>query len=259
VTELPELPELYWSPTWGLIYRSDTGLGEGPLVVSEYRSGHYLAAIGGEGGGPPADAMRLVVPPFVDLLPQCPETRMSTQWGRVRCSYPADHVARMCEFIHPAKRGGRLAWRTGSPEPDDATRCHRFVPGDHGMVEVCGCPVNAKTDTCAGGHHPTAADYRELGAGLNTSSTSDLLPPIPGNVKLVRDEVAFANYLDTWHLVGPATALPVGDIVEVTRFTDGSEEMVLVGGYVAERTVHHKNGGPTRYVIATIDRGNTDA
>lgn len=69
---MTELPELYWSPSRGLIYRSDTGLGEGRLVVSEYRNGRYLDTGDDEYVGPPADAVRLVAGRLAAELPVIP-------------------------------------------------------------------------------------------------------------------------------------------------------------------------------------------
>jgi hypothetical protein len=240
-----ELPELYWSPEHGLILRTHPdSLGGGRYIAAEYRSGRYL------NDGLPADAV-----PLAAAGPdRCDQTRVSTQWGRVRCCYPAGHVARLCEYIHPG--GGRLAWRTGSPEHDDPTRCHRFINGDHGFVEVCGLPVNAESDTCAAGHSPTAADYRNLASMVLSSGGRPELPLIPGHFKLQRDKITFVTFQETWHLIGPASMLPVGQRVFVDRFSDDTNQEVLVGVHVAERAVRHADGQTVHYAIALIDRGD---
>jgi hypothetical protein len=240
-----DLPELYWSAEHGLIYRTpEQGLGDGRYCAWQ-PGGRYL------NDGLPADAVSLTA-----AGPErCDQTRKSDQWGRVRCCYPAGHVARLCEYIHPGGVG-RLAWRTGSPELDDPTRCHRFISGDHGFVEVCGLPVNAESDTCAAGHSPTAPNYRELISVMGPHAPVQPLPLIPGHFKLNRDKITFVTFQETWHVIGPASMLPVGQRVFVDRFSDDTNQEVLVGVHVAERTVRHADGKTVTYAIALIDRGD---
>lgn len=80
------------------------------------------------------------------------------------------------------------------------------------------------------------------------------LPIIPGAFRFQRDRVVFVTYEDAWHLLGPARMLRVGHLVWVDKFTDTNQE-VLVGVHVAERTVRHGDGKAVTYAIAKIDRG----
>ncbi len=82
------------------------------------------------------------------------------------------------------------------------------------------------------------------------------LPVIPGPFKLHRGQVAFVNYEGAWHLIGPATMLPVGHLILVERFSEPDDQEVLVGTHVAERTVRHADGETVTYAIAKIDKGD---
>lgn len=242
---MTELPELFWSPEHGLVYRTpEESLGGGRYVAWE-RGGRYI------GDEVPADA----VPLALAGPERCDQTRESTQWGRVRCSYPNGHVARLCEYIHPDGIG-RISWRTGSPELNDPTRCHRFLWGDHGFVEVCGLPVNAESDTCAAGHSPTAPNYHDLVSMPPSPGRYPELPLIPGHFKFNRHKITFVTFQETWHVIGPAHMLPVGKRVMVDRFSDDTSQEVLIGAHVAERTVRHANNETVTYAIALIDRGD---
>jgi hypothetical protein len=81
------------------------------------------------------------------------------------------------------------------------------------------------------------------------------LPVIPGKYRFQRDRVTFVTYEDEWHLIGPARMLPIGHLVFVDRFADDTNQEVLVGVHVAERTVRHGNGDAITYAIAKIDKG----
>jgi hypothetical protein len=80
------------------------------------------------------------------------------------------------------------------------------------------------------------------------------LPVIPGNLRFNRDRVVFVTYEGEWHLIGPAHLLRVGHLVLVDKFSDTNQE-VLVGVHVAERTVRHGDGEAVTYAIAKIDKG----
>lgn len=82
------------------------------------------------------------------------------------------------------------------------------------------------------------------------------LPVIPGRYRFQRDRVTFVTYEDEWHLIGPARMLPVGHLVFVDRYADDTNQEVLVGVHVAERTVRHGNGDAITYAIAKIDKGD---
>jgi hypothetical protein len=84
------------------------------------------------------------------------------------------------------------------------------------------------------------------------------LPVIPGRYRFQRDRVVFVTYEDEWHLLGPARMLPVGHLVWVDRYADDSNQEVLVGVHVAERTVRHGNGEAVTYAIAKIDKGGNE-
>jgi hypothetical protein len=87
------------------------------------------------------------------------------------------------------------------------------------------------------------------------------LPVISGRVTLTRNEVRFTQHPETheWCLVGPDTMLPVGEGIEVEKFTSAEHTVVVVGPHVAERVVRHADGAIVRYVLAEIDRGGAGA
>lgn len=87
------------------------------------------------------------------------------------------------------------------------------------------------------------------------------LPQIPPaqRQRLGFDEPQFVSYDGEWMLIGPDTALPVGQKVKVRR-RKGGPTTVTVAEYVAEYVVRRQPGGylhetgpaEVRYVIARI-------
>lgn len=88
-----------------------------------------------------------------------------------------------------------------------------------------------------------------------------VLVPIPlaKRQRLTFDMPQFVSWGSGWALIGPDTALPVGERVEVERRMK-PPVVVVVGKYVAEYTVHRQEGSylyeigqrSVRYVIAKI-------
>lgn len=93
------------------------------------------------------------------------------------------------------------------------------------------------------------------------------LPQIPREqrqrLRLTFGEPRFVRVGTEWMLIGPDTALPVGQQVQVFRFSRFRSEVVavvVVGEHVYEHTVRRREGshlhetGPStvRYVIAKI-------
>lgn len=129
----------------------------------------------------------------------------------------------------------------------------------HGLIS------RTHPDSLGGGRY-IAAEYRS-GRYLNDGLPADAvrlvagraaaaLPMIPGGFKLYRDRIGFVTYEGEWHLIGPASMLPVGHLVLVERFSEPDDQEVLVGAHVAERTVRHADGKTVTYAIALIDRGD---
>lgn len=84
---------------------------------------------------------------------------------------------------------------------------------------------------------------------------------IPDGVRLSPYEVKFTRWPTPggeWHLIGPAEKLVPGTVIEVLRFNGprrpSEPVLVAVGFVVAERTVIHRDEGPTRYVVARVSK-----